>query len=109
MAGAPVRGRHRRDLTRPADVVGAQLHSLAAADPSLRHRSRRARLGAAKVHRALRGRLRHTAATHLLEGSADLRPVQELLGHAGLAATQLYTHVSVARPRAVHDQARPRA
>ncbi len=103
------RGRPHLDRRhRPELFLNAQGGALTRAGVFLilRRIAERAGLDPQRVHPHL---LRHSFATHLLEGGADLRSVQEMLGHADLATTELYTHISDRRRREVYFQAHPHA
>ena len=103
-------GRHpaRKDMRRGGPVFigqrGERLNRMAA----WRSIRRAALIGGVRGH-VTPHTLRHSFATHLLEGGADLRVVQELLGHASITTTQLYTHLTGERIKQVYARAHPRA
>jgi site-specific recombinase XerD len=95
--------------SRPTDALFINHRGAPLGARGIRYRLHRAALRAGLPDDATPHTLRHSFATHLLDGGADLRVVQELLGHADLATTQIYTHVAPGRLRSVYRRAHPRA
>ncbi len=95
--------------SRPSDALFINHRGAPLGVRGIRYRLHRAALRAGLPDDATPHTLRHSFATHLLDGGADLRVVQELLGHADLATTQVYTHVAPGRLRSVYRRAHPRA
>ena len=98
-----------RPITRAGDAIFLNRAGGRLTTRSLGRLVEQAALRAGLRRRATPHTLRHSFATHLLDRGADLRAVQELLGHAHLVTTQIYTHVSVERLRRIYEQAHPRA
>ena len=97
------------DASRPSDAIFINHRGAPLGVRGIRYRMHRAALRAGLPDDATPHTLRHSFATHLLDGGADLRVVQELLGYADLATTQVYTHVAPGRLRSVYRRAHPRA
>jgi site-specific recombinase XerD len=107
--GRPVLLARAGEGPRPTDALFVNHRGAPLGARGIRYRLHRAALRAGLPDDATPHTLRHSFATHLLDGGADLRVVQELLGHADLATTQIYTHVAPGRLRSVYRRAHPRA
>ena len=107
--GRPVLLARAGEGSRPTDALFINHRGAPLGARGIRYRLHRAALRAGLPDDASPHTLRHSFATHLLDGGADLRVVQELLGHADLATTQIYTHVAPGRLRSVYRRAHPRA